>query len=71
MNGPQMKRSLAKAPTLALPQTSRIVPAPIAIPADPKNPQRKRQIKRVAKLCAAPEPAAKAIRHDDVIKYSH
>jgi hypothetical protein len=69
-NGPQMKRSLANPPAFAIPQTSRIVPAPIATPADPINAQRKRQIKSVAKFFAAPEPPAKAIRLDDVTRYS-
>lgn len=69
-NGPQMKRRLANPPAFVLPQTSRLVPAPIAIPADPKNPQRKRPIKSVAKFCAAPEPPAKTMMLDEVTRYS-
>jgi len=65
-----MKRSLANPPAFAIPQRSRIVPAPIATPADPKNPQKKRQIKSVAKLCAAPEAPAKATMLDEVTRYS-
>jgi hypothetical protein len=65
-----MKRSLANCPAFAAPQTSTIVPAPIAIAADPKNPQKKRQIKCVAKFCAAPAPPAKAIMLDEVTRYN-
>jgi hypothetical protein len=65
-----MKRSFANDPASASPQTSRIVPAPMAIPADPKNPQKNRQVKSVARFRAAPEPPAKATMLDEVTRYS-
>ena len=71
MNGPQTKSSLANfAAGAPFSQISRIVPAPMAIPADPKSPQRKRQAKCVPKLLAAPAPAAKTIMLEEVTRYN-
>lgn len=71
MKGPHTKQSLANFPGWSNPQTSRIVLVPIAMPADPRNPQRKRHVRSVAKSRAAPEPPAKAIKHDELAMYSH
>jgi hypothetical protein len=55
-----MKKRAAEPPDFSRAHISATVPPPMARPADPANPARKRHTRRVAKLFAAPEPAIKA-----------